>query len=56
MQLLVVFPGIEPYLLTTQLNAYAKPVANMGWVAALIALYCAAFAAFAVVLFERKDF
>ncbi len=56
MQLLVVFPGIEPYLLTTQLNAYAKPVANLGWVAALIALYSAAFAAVAVVLFERKDF
>lgn len=56
MQLLVVFPGIEPYLLTTQLNAYAKPVANLGWVAALIALYCAAFAAVAVILFERKDF
>lgn len=56
MQLLVVFPGLEPYLLTTQLNAYAKPVTNLGWVAALIALYCAAFAAFAVVLFERKDF
>ncbi|MEJ2288048.1 MAG: ABC transporter permease [Deinococcales bacterium] len=56
MQLLIVFPGLEPYLLTTQLNAYAKPVANLGWVAALIALYCAAFAALAVVLFERKDF
>ncbi len=56
MQLLVVFPGIEPYLLTTQLNAYAKPVANLGWVAALIAFYSAAFAAVAVVLFERKDF
>ena len=56
MQLLVVFPGLTPYLLTTQLNAYAKPVANMGWVAALIALYCAAFAAVSVVLFERKDF
>jgi ABC-2 type transport system permease protein len=56
MQLLVVFPGLTPYLLTTQLNAYAKPVANMGWVSALIALYCAAFAAVSVVLFERKDF
>ncbi len=56
MQLLVVFPGLTPYLLTTQLNAYAKPVANMGWVVALIAVYAAAFAAAAVVLFERKDF
>jgi len=56
MKLLVVFPGIEPYLLTTQLDAYVKPVAHLGWVVALIALYCAAFAAVSVVLFERKDF
>jgi ABC-2 type transport system permease protein len=56
MQLLVVFPVLEPYLLTTQLNAYVKPVAHLGWVVALIALYCAAFAAVSVVLFERKDF
>lgn len=56
MQALVVFPKLHPYLLTTQLDAYAKPVANMGWVVALIALYCAAFAAVSVVLFERQDF
>ncbi len=56
MKLLVVFPGLEPYLLTTQLDAYVSPVAHMGWVVALIALYCAAFAAVSVVLFERKDF
>jgi ABC-2 type transport system permease protein len=56
MKLLVVFPALDPYLLTTQLNAYAKPVGNLGWVVALIALYAAAFAAAAVVLFERKDF
>ncbi len=56
MQLLVVFPVLEPFLLTTQLNAYVTPVAGMVWVVALIALYCAAFAAVAVVLFERKDF
>lgn len=56
MQLLVVFPSIEPYLLTTQLNAYAAPAAETTWVVALIALYAALFAALAVVLFERKDF
>ncbi len=56
MQLLVVFPGLEPYLLTSQLNAYVSPVAGMGWVIALLSLYCTAFAALAVVLFERKDF
>ena len=56
MQLLVVFPALEPYLLTAQLRAYIEPVAGMGWVVALIALYCAAFAAVSVILFERKDF
>ena len=56
MQLLVVFPGLEPYLLTAQLNAYVAPVAGLGWTLALIALYCAIFAAVAVVIFERKDF
>ena len=56
MQLLVVFPRVEPYLLTTQLNAYASPVADLAWVVALILVYAALFAAAAVVLFERKDF
>lgn len=56
MQLLVVFPGLEPYLLSRQLSAYTDPAAGVGWVVALIALYAAAFAAVAVVLFERKDF
>ncbi|CAN5754841.1 hypothetical protein BH23DEI1_BH23DEI1_16720 [soil metagenome] len=56
MQLLIVFPGIEPYLLTTQLSAYVQPAASLGWVVALIAVYCAAFAAVSVVIFERKDF
>lgn len=56
MQLLVVFPFLERFLLTAQLSAYVAPVANLGWVFALIALYCAAFAALSVILFERKDF
>jgi ABC-2 type transport system permease protein len=56
MQLLVVFPSVEPFLLTTQLNAYATPASGLLWVVALIALYAALFAAFAVVVFERKDF
>lgn len=56
MNLLVIFPFLQPYLLTAQLNAYVAPVANLGWVFALIALYCAAFAALSVILFERKDF
>lgn len=56
MQLLVVFPALEPYLLTRHLSAYVDPVASIGWVVTLIAVYSAAFAAAAVVLFERKDF
>lgn len=56
MQLLVVFPALDPYLLTRHLSAYVDPAAGVGWVLILIAVYTAAFAAAAVVLFERKDF
>lgn len=56
MELLVVIPPITPYLLTTQLTAYVAPAADLGWVVALIAFYCAAFSAAAVIVFERKDF
>lgn len=56
MQLLVVFPALDPFLLTRHLSAYVDPVAGIGWVLILIAMYAAAFAASAVVLFERKDF
>lgn len=56
MQLLVIFPPLEPFLLTSQLSAYVRPVAGIGWVVALIAIYSAAFAALSVLLFERKDF
>jgi ABC-2 type transport system permease protein len=56
MQLFVVFPGLEPFLLTTQLSAYVQPVTSIAWVVALLGLYGAAFAALSVVIFERKDF
>lgn len=56
MQLLVVFPRLEPFLLSTQLQAYSVPSSDLAWVVALIALYAALFAAVAVVIFERKDF
>ena len=56
MKLLVVFQWLEPYLLTSQLNAYVTPVAGTGWILALILLYSATFAAVSVVMFERKDF
>lgn len=55
-QLLIVFPGLEPYLLTAQLSAYVSPLAPIGWVIALITVYCAVFASLSVILFERKDF
>lgn len=56
MKLLVVFPAVEPYLLTSQLSSYVAPIAGLGWVVLLILLYCAAFAVTAVIIFERKDF
>lgn len=56
MRLLVVFPWLEPYLLTSQLDAYVEPVAGLGWVLSLLLCYAAAFAVVAVLLFERKDF
>lgn len=56
MQLLIIFPPIEPFLLTTQLNAYSAASSELTWVLVLIALYGALFAAICVVLFERKDF
>lgn len=55
MGLLVVFPRLEPYLLTTQLSAYQLP-GGAGWSLALVAVYAVAFSAAAVLLFERKDF
>lgn len=56
MQLFIVFPGLEPFLLTTQLQTYSAPAADLAWAIALIVLYSALFASAAVVLFERKDF
>ncbi len=56
MKLLIVFPSLEPYLLTSQLNAYVSPIGNLNITVALIALYAAIFAACSVILFERKDF
>lgn len=56
MQLLVVFPRLEQYLLTTQLNAYQTAVNGLPWAIALMLVYGALFAAVSVVLFERKDF
>lgn len=55
MQLMVVFPGLERYLLSAHLSAYVAPVAGLGWVLALLAVYASVFAALAVMLFERKD-
>ena len=56
MQLLVVFPTIEPFLLTRHLAAYADPFSDVQWLVTLIAMYVAGFATVATILFERKDF
>lgn len=56
MRLMVVFPGLERFLLTTQLSAYAEPVHNLTWVVSLLVMYTVLLATLAVYLFERKDF
>jgi ABC-2 type transport system permease protein len=56
MQLLVVFPGLERFLLTTQLSAYVEPVHELSWVVSLLVMYSALFATLSVFLFERRDF
>ncbi len=56
MQLLVVFPWLEPYLLSSQLNAYFASGVSLGRAFALIAVYSAIFAGAAMLMFERKDF
>ncbi|HEX7023155.1 MAG TPA: hypothetical protein VF171_09885, partial [Trueperaceae bacterium] len=55
MKLLVVLPWLEPFLLTSQLSAYVQP-GGLGLMLVLVVLYCAAFAAGSILLFERKDF
>lgn len=55
-QLLVVFPALENFLPHRLLQHFADPVAGTGWFVLLILVYSAAFAAGAVLLFERKDF
>lgn len=56
MNLLVIFPWLEPFLLSVHLSAFNAPVAGMRWVISLLVLYGVAFATAAVVLFERRDF
>ncbi len=56
MQLLVVFPWLEPYLLSSQLNSYFSSGVSLGRAFALIALYSAVFAVSAMLIFERKDY
>jgi ABC-2 type transport system permease protein len=59
-KLLVVFPSIEPYLLTSLLSAQLAgglvAAGEIGRMVLLTLLYGVAFAVAAVVLFERKDF
>jgi ABC-2 type transport system permease protein len=54
--LFIVFPGVSPYLLTTQLDAYLLPAGGAGLSLAMTGAYALVFAVAAVVMFERKDF
>jgi len=56
MELLVVFPWLEPYLLSSQLNGYFFSGVTLGRAFALIAVYSAVFAGAAMLVFERKDY
>ncbi len=56
MRLLVVWPQLERYLLTTHLNAYIHPTESLGWTLAWLGIYGSIFAAWAMFIFERKDF
>lgn len=56
MRLLIVWPQLERYLLTTHLNAYAQPTESLGWTLAWLGIYASVFAAWALFIFERKDF
>jgi ABC-2 type transport system permease protein len=56
MQLLIIFPWLEPFLLGAQLSAYASPDALWGRALVVITFYSVALAMTAVILFERKDF
>ena len=55
MRLLVVWPQLERYLLTTHLNAYVHPTESLGWTLAGLGIYGSIFAAWAMFIFERKD-
>ncbi len=56
MRLLVVWPQLERYLLTTHLNAYVSPIESLGWTLFGLGVYGSIFAAWSMFIFERKDF
>lgn len=52
MRLLVAFPSIQPFLLTSYLDLYIRPDA-VGLL--LLIIYTVGFALLALLIFERKD-
>ncbi|GAB5602941.1 ABC transporter permease [Thermus sp. FJN-A] len=54
MRLLVAFPALEPFLLTTYLDLHLRPEAQ-GLGLSLLAIYTLGFALLAALIFERQD-
>jgi ABC-2 type transport system permease protein len=54
MRLLVAFPALTPFLLTTYLDLHLRPQAA-GLGLSLLFTYTAGFALLAALIFERKD-
>ncbi|MEM6428011.1 MAG: ABC transporter permease [Deinococcota bacterium] len=54
-RLLVVFPRLEPFLLTSQLDAYLRASQGVGPSLLYISIHALVFAIAAVLIFDRKD-
>ena len=55
MRLLIVFPGLEPYLLTSQLDAYVRESRSLLTSMLYVAMHMLVFITAAVLAFDRKD-
>ncbi|MBO1436321.1 ABC transporter permease [Meiothermus sp. CFH 77666] len=54
MRLLVAFPAIQPFLLTSYLDLYIRPEA-VSWGVSLLIIYTIGFSILALLIFDRKD-
>jgi ABC-2 type transport system permease protein len=55
MRLLIVFPNLEPYLLTSQLDAYVRESRSLLTSMLYVAMHMLVFITAAVLAFDRKD-